>query len=151
MASDGAPAPGQKEYRDARFHRPPGASAGARRAPGAGTTVKAPFHVVDAKDNPLLTVETNPIKANGGATVRFFDAAGHEYAMFDNPPAGGSLSFFTVTREAALSLNAQRDGGYLSLNNNAGRECVLLTSSPQQNGPRRVLRSQAGEPLFSKP
>ena len=116
-----------------------------------GTTLKAPLRVVDAENRPLLIVEANPIKSNGGATVRFFTAAGHEYAMFDNSPAGGSLAFFTSTGEMALSLNAQRNGGYLSLNNNAGKECALLTSSPQQGGARLVLRDQAGAPLFEKP
>jgi hypothetical protein len=107
---------------------------------GDGTTVRAPFAVLDAKGDRLVSVEAE----RGAPVLRLHHPSGRpiaalrvegEAARFDLLGPDGRM-------RAGLSVDAQ--GGLLELHNRAGRHVATLGSDP--DGGILALRDASGRP-----
>lgn len=125
----------------------PDAQAAEPEAAKKRTVLKAPFDVVGAEGNRLLTIEE---KKEGGATVWFYRPGSKVNAIVDCTPAGGSFALVTPDDKLGVVLDSLRDGGSVSIYNAEGKEGVLLRTT-SSGGTKLTLADKDGTSLFSKP
>jgi hypothetical protein len=114
----------------------------------AGTTVKAPFKVVDGQNRTILDVVT----LDGRSALRVYNRSGKTVAGLADAggTAGGRIVAYSQDGLPATALGHSRNGGRLLLFNDGGLKEVAELSAGSQGG-SIILRSAAGRSVYRKP
>lgn len=120
----------------------------AQKAVPAGTTVRAPFRVVDEQGRTLVRVDTD---RDRNARLQLLDVRGTCLAdLTESPLGGGLVQARTGTGRSVARLEGGSAGASVMLQDAQGVPGVEIGAS-QGDGGFLKLREGSGEVVFSKP
>lgn len=106
----------------------------AAAAPGltqsAGSSVRAPFRVVDNRGRQLMRVDTVP----GGPRVLVFDEHGRNAVMLSSTENGGAASVWNPAKQVTVSIGNNNAGGLIGVSSRMGRTVGALALVGDQVG-----------------